>query len=253
MLVEDDTVEESIVTPAYRRPTRGAILTFQQIESSRDPGHRLSNPTKPHDVTSSNADTLRRRCLPRDLVVIRSSGAGYGPRVRAATSGVRLPLPYMLPLHVSERAAGDALYRRAAAGAKWPDGRSAAWKNRCSATWDTTIRTLSGAGYRGIAPDQIGFCNSNRPGRLPIHLPATRGQYPRPPGGSRYPARHLHGPFHRRNARDPLCADVSRRREAAGLSIVSTLHGGHDLALCSGEAGRLLLTHAACRVLAESG
>jgi pimeloyl-ACP methyl ester carboxylesterase len=34
----------------------------------------------------------------------------------------------------------------------------------CSATWDTTIRTLSEAGYRVIAPDQIGFCKSSKPG-----------------------------------------------------------------------------------------
>jgi pimeloyl-ACP methyl ester carboxylesterase len=36
-------------------------------------------------------------------------------------------------------------------------------KNFCSATWDTTIRALAGAGYRVIAPDQIGFCKSSKP------------------------------------------------------------------------------------------
>jgi pimeloyl-ACP methyl ester carboxylesterase len=36
-------------------------------------------------------------------------------------------------------------------------------KNFCSATWEKTIRALSGAGYRVIAPDQIGFCKSSKP------------------------------------------------------------------------------------------
>jgi len=36
-------------------------------------------------------------------------------------------------------------------------------KNFCAATWDETIRVLAGAGYRVIAPDQIGFCKSSKP------------------------------------------------------------------------------------------
>jgi pimeloyl-ACP methyl ester carboxylesterase len=36
-------------------------------------------------------------------------------------------------------------------------------KNFCSATWEQTIRALAGAGYRVIAPDQIGFCKSSKP------------------------------------------------------------------------------------------
>jgi pimeloyl-ACP methyl ester carboxylesterase len=36
-------------------------------------------------------------------------------------------------------------------------------KNFCAATWHETIRVLSEAGYRVIAPDQIGFCKSTKP------------------------------------------------------------------------------------------
>ena len=36
-------------------------------------------------------------------------------------------------------------------------------KNFCGATWDATIKSLTGAGYRVIAPDQIGFCKSSKP------------------------------------------------------------------------------------------
>ncbi|MBD8680053.1 alpha/beta hydrolase [Sphingomonas sp. CFBP 13720] len=36
-------------------------------------------------------------------------------------------------------------------------------KNFCAATWDETARGLTGAGFRVIAPDQIGFCKSSKP------------------------------------------------------------------------------------------
>jgi len=36
-------------------------------------------------------------------------------------------------------------------------------KNFCAATWQASIATLSEAGYRVIAPDQIGFCKSSKP------------------------------------------------------------------------------------------
>lgn len=47
-----------------------------------------------------------------------------------------------------------------------PNGRVAVLlhgKNFCGATWDATIRELHSAGYRVIAPDQIGFCKSSKP------------------------------------------------------------------------------------------
>ncbi|BCS55426.1 alpha/beta fold hydrolase [Geobacter sp. SVR] len=36
-------------------------------------------------------------------------------------------------------------------------------KNFCGATWEATISALSGAGYRVVVPDQIGFCTSTKP------------------------------------------------------------------------------------------
>lgn len=36
-------------------------------------------------------------------------------------------------------------------------------KNFCAATWGETIGVLTAAGYRVIAPDQIGFCKSSKP------------------------------------------------------------------------------------------
>lgn len=36
-------------------------------------------------------------------------------------------------------------------------------KNFCAATWETSLDALSQAGYRVIAPDQVGFCSSSKP------------------------------------------------------------------------------------------
>lgn len=47
-----------------------------------------------------------------------------------------------------------------------PNGRTALLlhgKNFCGATWERTIAELSNAGYRIVAPDQIGFCASSKP------------------------------------------------------------------------------------------
>lgn len=47
-----------------------------------------------------------------------------------------------------------------------PNGRTVVLlhgKNFCAATFEHLIRTLTGAGYRVVAPDQIGFCKSSKP------------------------------------------------------------------------------------------
>ncbi len=36
-------------------------------------------------------------------------------------------------------------------------------KNFCAATWEGSIKALTDAGYRVVAPDQIGFCASSKP------------------------------------------------------------------------------------------
>jgi pimeloyl-ACP methyl ester carboxylesterase len=47
-----------------------------------------------------------------------------------------------------------------------PNGRTAVLfhgKNFCGATWESSIEALSDAGFRVVAPDQIGFCASTKP------------------------------------------------------------------------------------------
>ncbi|RUR53196.1 alpha/beta fold hydrolase [Vreelandella populi] len=51
-------------------------------------------------------------------------------------------------------------------------------KNFCAGTWEDTIEALHGAGYRVIAPDQIGFCKSTKPEhyQFSFHQLATNTQ-----------------------------------------------------------------------------
>jgi pimeloyl-ACP methyl ester carboxylesterase len=47
-----------------------------------------------------------------------------------------------------------------------PNGRTVVLlhgKNFCAATWEGTIEALTAAGFRVIAPDQVGFCKSSKP------------------------------------------------------------------------------------------
>jgi pimeloyl-ACP methyl ester carboxylesterase len=84
----------------------------------------------------------------------------YGPQLE----GFEYPWP---PSHFSFTSQGEALdmaYLDVKPAA--PNGSVAVLlhgKNFCAATWQDTIGVLSEAGYRVIAPDQIGFCKSTKP------------------------------------------------------------------------------------------
>ena len=73
---------------------------------------------------------------------------------------------WRLRLLLAGRGADDAVHgRRAVRSGERQNRRPSHGKNFCAATWEATIRALSGAGYRVVAPDQIGFCKSSKPGR----------------------------------------------------------------------------------------
>jgi pimeloyl-ACP methyl ester carboxylesterase len=62
--------------------------------------------------------------------------------------------------------------------AKRPNGRTAILlhgKNFCGATWEGTITALVDAGYRVIAPDQIGFCKSSKPAQYQFSFQQLAG------------------------------------------------------------------------------
>lgn len=93
-------------------------------------------------------------------IAVPNDGPAYGPELQGfdypapvaqfdfTSQGVPLHMAYMdiRPVHAN--------------------GRTAVLlhgKNFCAATWAPTIQRLSDAGYRVIAPDQIGFCKSSKP------------------------------------------------------------------------------------------
>jgi len=86
----------------------------------------------------------------------------YGPELQ----GFEYPYPVKQFNFASQREALHMEYMDVRPGT--PNGRTAVLmhgKNFCAGTWRTTIDTLSAAGYRVIAPDQIGFCKSSKPER----------------------------------------------------------------------------------------
>jgi pimeloyl-ACP methyl ester carboxylesterase len=87
-------------------------------------------------------------------------GQRYGPRLE----GFEYPWPVSRFSFTSQGETLEMAYMDVKAAA--PNGKVAVLlhgKNFCSATWQDTIAVLSAAGYRVIAPDQIGFCKSSKP------------------------------------------------------------------------------------------
>lgn len=91
----------------------------------------------------------------------QAAGAAYGPELQ----GFRYPYPLQHFRFNSQGQTMQMAYMDVAPVAK-PNGRTAVLmhgKNFCGATWETTITALARAGYRVIAPDQVGFCASTKP------------------------------------------------------------------------------------------
>jgi pimeloyl-ACP methyl ester carboxylesterase len=112
---------------------------------------------------------MLRPILAAALLALASSGAATADRVAAPAFGPELegfdyPFPVKRFAFPSQRQALQMAYLDVPA--ETPNGRTAVLlhgKNFCAATWESQIRALSAAGYRVIAPDQIGFCKSSKP------------------------------------------------------------------------------------------
>ena len=86
--------------------------------------------------------------------------AAYGPELQ----GFAYPWPVARRRFISQGVALDMAYMDVQPA--HPTGHVAVLlhgKNFCAATWQDTIKVLTNAGYRVIAPDQIGFCKSTKP------------------------------------------------------------------------------------------
>jgi pimeloyl-ACP methyl ester carboxylesterase len=91
---------------------------------------------------------------------LHSDDPSYGPELQ----GFDYPWPVQHFRFTSQSDALDMAYMDVTPAK--PNGRVAVLlhgKNFCAATWQATITILSEAGYRVIAPDQIGFCKSTKP------------------------------------------------------------------------------------------
>jgi pimeloyl-ACP methyl ester carboxylesterase len=85
----------------------------------------------------------------------------YGPELE----GFTYPAPVRQFNFTSQGAKLHMAYMDIAAQGK-ANGRTVVLlhgKNFCGATWDASMKALSGAGYRVVVPDQIGFCKSSKP------------------------------------------------------------------------------------------
>jgi pimeloyl-ACP methyl ester carboxylesterase len=107
---------------------------------------------------------MMRKILALLLLLATPALAQDGPVYGARLEGFAYPHPVHIFRFTSQKAAMEMAYmdvRPASA-----NGRTVVLlhgKNFCAATWEGSIAALTGAGYRVIAVDQIGFCKSTKP------------------------------------------------------------------------------------------
>jgi pimeloyl-ACP methyl ester carboxylesterase len=106
--------------------------------------------------------TIARRCAAQVLLWLPALGcaASYGPELE----GFAYPYPVAQFAFASQQQALHMAYMDVQPA--HPNGRIIVLlhgKNFCAATWEASIAVLRAAGYRVIAPDQIGFCKSSKP------------------------------------------------------------------------------------------
>lgn len=115
--------------------------------------------------------TFRNAVASACLVVLASLCATHAadpepvPRHGARLEGFEYPHPVRMHAFESQGQRLEMAYLDVAPAGP-ANGRTAVLlhgKNFCAATWEDTIATLTRAGWRVIAPDQVGFCKSTKP------------------------------------------------------------------------------------------
>jgi pimeloyl-ACP methyl ester carboxylesterase len=102
-----------------------------------------------------------RILLTAALLAGSASAATYGPQLE----GFQYPHPVQKYSFTSQGVKLEMAYMDVAPTTT-ANGKTAVLlhgKNFCGATWEQTITELTKAGYRVVAPDQIGFCASTKP------------------------------------------------------------------------------------------
>jgi len=100
------------------------------------------------------------------LAPATSPRASDGPAYGAELEGFPYPFPVLHHQFSSQGQPLDMAYMDVRPDV--PNGRAVVLlhgKNFCAATWEGTITALRQAGYRVVAPDQVGFCKSTKPER----------------------------------------------------------------------------------------
>jgi len=95
---------------------------------------------------------------------VGAAASGDAPSCGAKLEGYAYPWPVRHFSFTSQGQSLDMAYMDVMPAK--PNGQTAVLlhgKNFCAATWQATVTVLSEAGYRVIAPDQIGFCKSTKP------------------------------------------------------------------------------------------
>ncbi len=98
------------------------------------------------------------------VLAATGAGAGEAPVYGPELEGFAYPFPVARFAFRSQRE--DLAMAYMDVQPAHPNGRTAVLlhgKNFCAATWEGTIRVLADAGFRVVAPDQIGFCKSSKP------------------------------------------------------------------------------------------
>src|SRR5215475_1980553 len=107
---------------------------------------------------------MRRMLTVLFLAVAQPALADDGPAYGPMLEGYDYPHPVSHYRFQSQSTAMDMAYMDVKPAS--PNGHAVVLlhgKNFCAATWEGSIQALTGAGYRVIAPDQIGWCKSTKP------------------------------------------------------------------------------------------
>jgi pimeloyl-ACP methyl ester carboxylesterase len=99
------------------------------------------------------------------LALTPLASAAEPPSYGAELEGFEYPYPVESFAFESQQQSLRMAYLDVAPSAK-ANGRTAVLlhgKNFCAASWRASIEALRGAGFRVIAPDQLGFCKSSKP------------------------------------------------------------------------------------------
>ncbi|CAD6522616.1 Haloalkane dehalogenase [Paraburkholderia kirstenboschensis] len=119
-----------------------------------------ASPDSPATAPSVTSQAAPASVASEPAQPVGNDGPAYGPELE----GFNYPAPVEQYEFTSQGVALHMAYMDVKPA--HANGRTAVLlhgKNFCAATWGTTIHRLSDAGYRVIAPDQIGFCKSSKP------------------------------------------------------------------------------------------